>query len=201
MHSSMDIAWSTGDQLFSKAFHTASTFHSTSSARLWSAANIWTAAEEKTINISWLSEILISLVKLCSVIRLRKMHESVSSCFPQRAKTVVYHSTNIPYALAFKSLRILPLLLHFVVTSSSSPRSLLLVWQNIGGEWLSLSAFPVLKLKLWTEALLWLSLIEFKRSLPHMLISFFPFLPIYLQLPSPESAQRKLSHQNHAHFL
>lgn len=96
--------------------------------------------------------------------------------------------------------QILPLLLHSFVTSSSSPRSLLLVWHNIDGEWLSLGAFPVLKPRPWTEVLLWLSLIEVKRSLPHMLISFFPFFPIYLQFTSFESAQRKLPHQKPCSF-
>lgn len=174
MHSSIDIAWRGGDQLFSKAFYAASTFHSTSSARLWSAANIWTTANEKTINISRLklSEILIS-----SAARLWKLHQSGSFRSPERAEMVVSHSPNIPYALAFKPLRILSLPFHLlppppppdlscwsssILIENSSPCVLFQFWSC---------------LRLQAETLLWLKLMEIKRSLPHTLISLFSILP------------------------
>lgn len=64
------------------------------------------------------------------------------------------------------------------IGTSSSPRSFLLVQQHVYREQLSLCAFPVLKLpKTAVRNVARLKMIEVKRSLSHMLISFSPSSP------------------------
>lgn len=130
------------------------------------------------------------------------MHESGSFCSPKRAAMVISHSSNIPYALAFKPLRILPLPSHLL---SPPPPPDLCCWS---GSILIENSSPCVLFQFWSclrlqsEMLLWQKhLMEVKRSLPHTLISFFPILPIYLHLSSLGSAQSKLSHQKPVHFL
>lgn len=78
------------------------------------------------------------------------MHEPGSFCSSKRAEPVVSHSPNIPYALAFKPLRILPLSSHLLSpppppnlycwSSSTLIESSILIENNS-----PLCAFPVLK--------------------------------------------------------
>lgn len=127
------------------------------------------------------------------------MHESGSFCFPKRAETVVPHSPNIPYALAFKPLRILPLPSH--LPSPPPPPPDLCCWSS---SILIENSSPCVLfqfgscLRRQSETLLWLKLMEVKNKLPH---TFTSFSPVYLQLSSLGSAQSKPSHQKAIHFL
>lgn len=129
------------------------------------------------------------------------MHEPGSFCSSKRAEPVVSRSPNIPYALAFKPLRILPLSSHLLSpppppnlycwSSSTLIESSILIENNS-----PLCAFPVLK-----PPKSAVSKADGSNEDPHTATSFFPILPSYLQLRSLGQLQSKLPHQKPVYFL